>query len=207
MTSFAIGLTTGLTLIVAIGSQNAFVLRLGISHSRVTVLAVVLVCALSDAVLITAGVLGVGAVIEAVPTAMIVVRVLGAAFLIGYGVLALRRALTPSTHQRAALTPEQGGGISMSAAILTSLALTWLNPHVYLDTVILLGSLANQQPDGDKWWWVGGAITASFFWFFSLGFSARLLRPFFARPSSWRILDGLIAVVMLTLGITLAVGQ
>ena len=94
----------------------------------------------------------------------------------------------------------------MKAAVLTIVALTWLNPHVYLDTLIFLGSVANQQGEAARWWWGGGAIAASFLWFTGLGFGARLLRPFFARPSSWRVLDGLIAAVMLSLGVRMAIG-
>ena len=196
------GLATGLALIVAIGSQNAFVLRLGINARRRTVLPVVLVCALSDAALITAGAIGVGAVIESAPAALVAVRVLGAGFLITYGVLAARSAMRPG-----ALAPTDGASsVPLRLAVTTALALTWLNPHVYLDTVVFLGSVANQQGAGDRWWWVGGAITASFIWFFSLGFGARLLRPVFARPRSWQVLDGVIAVVMVTLGIRMALG-
>ena len=196
------GLATGLALIVAIGSQNAFVLRLGISDRRRTVLPVVLVCALSDAVLITAGAIGVGAVIESAPTALVAVRVLGAAFLLTYGVLAARSAMRPGT-----LTPDDGASsVPFGIALTTALALTWLNPHVYLDTVVFLGSVANQQGADERWWWVGGAIVASFVWFFTLGFGARLLRPVFARPRSWQVLDALIAVVMVTLGIRMALG-
>ncbi len=195
------GLATGLALIVAIGSQNAFVLRLGISGRRRTVLPVVLVCALSDAVLITAGAVGVGAVVESAPAALVVVRVLGALFLLTYGVLAARSALRPS-----AMTPDDGASVPIGVAVTTALALTWLNPHVYLDTVVFLGSVANQQGADERWWWVGGAIAASVVWFFALGFGARLLRPVFARPRSWQVLDALIAVVMVTLGIRMALG-
>lgn len=196
------GLATGLALIIAIGSQNAFVLRLGISDRRRTVLPVVLVCALSDAALITAGAVGVGAVVESAPAALVVVRVLGALFLLTYGVLAARSALRPAT-----LTPDAAtSSVPLGVALTTALALTWLNPHVYLDTVVFLGSVANQQGADQRWWWVGGAITASFVWFFALGFGARLLRPVFARPRSWQVLDALIAVVMVTLGIRMALG-
>ena len=195
------GLATGLALIVAIGSQNAYVLRLGISDRRRTVLPVVLVCAVSDAVLITAGAIGVGAIVEAAPLALTVVRVLGAGFLITYGVLAARSALRP-----AALTPDTAPtSVPLGIALVTVAALTWLNPHVYLDTIVFLGSVANQQGPDERWWWVGGAIAASFVWFFALGFGARLLRPVFARPRAWQVLDALIAVVMVSLGIRMAV--
>ena len=198
-----LGLGTGLALIVAIGSQNAFLLRLGIDGRPRTVLAVVMVCALSDAVLIGAGVLGVGAVVEAAPAAVAVVRFLGAGFLIVYGLFAARRALRPGS-----MTVEGGAqGIGTKAAVVTAVALTWLNPHVYLDTVVFLGSVANQQDGDARWWWVRGAVTASFLWFFALGFGARLLRPLFARPGAWRILDAFIAAVMLSLGVRLALGH
>ncbi|WP_026119593.1 LysE/ArgO family amino acid transporter [Nocardiopsis ganjiahuensis] len=229
------GLGTGLALIVAIGAQNAYLLRLGIDGRPTTVLAVVLLCAVSDALLITAGVAGVGGLLEALPTAMVVVRLLGAGFLVVYGLLAAHRALRPGRAQ--ALVPAEndpgaegvpgadresvpvgsGGALAtrpaeargrtgLKAAVLTAFALTWLNPHVYLDTVLFLGSVANQQAGEARWWWAGGAVAGSFLWFFSLGFGARLLRPVFARPGAWRVLDGAIAVIMLTLGVRLALG-
>jgi L-lysine exporter family protein LysE/ArgO len=197
-----LGLSTGLSLIIAIGAQNAFILRLGIQGHNRTILLAVLICAVSDAVLITAGVLGIGAIIRAAPTALIVIRIVGSGFLIVYGCFAASRALRPrALHPASASTT-----IATRTAITTVVALTWLNPHVYLDTVIFLGSVANQQGVAERWWWAGGAVAASFIWFFGLGFGARLLRPFFERPSSWRILDGLIAVVMLFLGVRMAVG-
>jgi L-lysine exporter family protein LysE/ArgO len=196
-----LGLGTGLALIIAIGAQNAYVLRLGISARNGTVLAVVLVCALSDAVLILAGILGIGAVIQALPATLIVIRVLGAGFLIVYGLLAAFRVFRPK-----ALTPSETAEVGLRTAILTTLGLTWLNPHVYLDTVIFLGSVANQQGEAERWWFAAGAVFSSFLWFFTLGFGARLLRPFFARPVSWRILDAFIALVMLTIGVRVALG-
>lgn len=220
-----LGLGTGLALIVAIGSQNAYLLRLGINGNPRTVLAVVLVCAFSDAILIAAGVVGIGGLVQAVPDVLVVIRVLGAGFLIVYGLLAAYRALKPGPAETLVPTTQEpepardGGAVttlrtgtrtrtrsSLSVAVLTALALTWLNPHVYLDTVVFLGSLANQQVGDARWWWAVGALTGSFVWFFALGFGARLLRPFFARPGAWRALDGIIAVVMLTLGIRLALG-
>ncbi|WP_227497165.1 LysE/ArgO family amino acid transporter [Planctomonas psychrotolerans] len=208
------GLGTGLALIVAIGSQNAYLLRLAVS-ARIRIVALaVLICAVSDALLILAGVLGVGAVIERVPGALLVVRFLGAAFLITYGVLAARRALRPSAvalDVRA--DPALGGGSAgghagptLGRALGTMLALTWLNPHVYLDTVVFLGSVANQQGVDERWWWVGGAVCASALWFSALGFGARLLRPIFARPGAWRVFDALIAVIMLGFGAKLLFG-
>jgi L-lysine exporter family protein LysE/ArgO len=197
-----LGLSTGLALIIVIGAQNAYVLRLGIEGQNRIILPVVLVCAVSDAVLIAAGVLGIGAIIHSVPVALVVIRVIGSGFLIVYGTFAARRAFRPK-----ALEPSDAPAqVSLRAAIATMVALTWLNPHVYLDTVIFLGSVANQQGVDERWWWAGGAITGSFVWFFGLGFGARLLRPFFAQPRTWRILDAVIAVVMLFLGIRMAAG-
>lgn len=196
-----LGLGTGLALIIAIGTQNAYLLRLGIAGSNRTIAVAVLVCAVSDAVLILAGIVGIGALVEAAPGALVVIRFLGAAFLLSYGIFALVRVFRPK-----ALVAASTGGITMKAAVLTMVALTWLNPHVYLDTVLFLGSVAQQQGESARWWWGGGAIAASFLWFSVLGFGARLLRPFFARPGSWRILDGFIAAVMLTLGLRMAIG-
>ncbi|MDN4642134.1 LysE/ArgO family amino acid transporter [Agreia sp. PsM10] len=197
-----LGLGTGLALIIAIGAQNAYVLRLGIAARLKIVTVIVTICAVSDAVLIAAGVLGIGVVIEKAPIALVVIRVLGSGFLIVYGLMAARRVFRPQTLEPAGQT----GSISLKTAALTTLALTWLNPHVYLDTIIFLGSVANQQGADERWWWAAGAMTGSLLWFSALGFGARLLRPFFARPNSWRILDAVIAVVMLALGIRMAVG-
>lgn len=197
-----LGFGASLTLIVAIGAQNAYLLRLGVEGRGRTLVTVVLICAISDALLIAAGVAGIGAVIEAAPAAIDVVRIFGAIFLISYGVMAARRAISPQGME----LEGSPANASMKAIILTTLALTWLNPHVYLDTVMLLGSVANQQGETDRWWWALGAMLASFTWFFLLGYGARLLKPFFARPSAWRILDGLIAVIMTGLGVGLIVG-
>ncbi len=197
-----LGLGTGLALIIAIGSQNAFVLRIGIAGDNRTVAAAVAVCAASDAVLIFAGIVGIGVLVDRAPAALTVVQIVGAAFLLCYGLFALFRVWKP----RALLADGSTVRVSTRTAVLTTVALTWLNPHVYLDTVIFLGFVANQQGDTERWWWGAGAITASFIWFISLGFGARLLRPFFARPGSWRVLDALIAAVMLTLGVRMAVG-
>ena len=197
-----LGLVTGLSLIVAIGAQNAFVLRLGIEGRNRVIAPVVIICALSDAALILAGVLGMGALVQAAPVAMVVVRMLGAAFLVVYGLWAARRALRPGTL----VVTGGSDGTGLRVAVGTVLALTWLNPHVYLDTVLFLGSVASQQGPAERWWWVGGAMVASVLWFTGLGFGARLLRPIFARPGAWRVLDGAIAVVMLALGIRLAFG-
>jgi L-lysine exporter family protein LysE/ArgO len=190
------GLGLGLSLIVAIGAQNAFVLRQGLRRQHVGV--VVAVCAASDAVLIAAGVAGAGAVIDSRPWLIDVVRVAGAVFLTGYGLFAARRALRPGV-----LTPDAvASAPSRRATVVTALALTWLNPHVYLDTVVLLGSIAQTHP-GRQWWFAGGAVAGSVLWFVGLGYGARLLRPVFASPRAWRVLDGLIAVVMLALAVSL----
>ncbi|WP_017574621.1 LysE/ArgO family amino acid transporter [Nocardiopsis kunsanensis] len=194
------GMGAGLALIVAIGSQNAHVLRVGVRSGTGTVLPVVAVCVLSDAVLVSAGVLGVGALAQALPFLVEAIRVLGAVFLLAYGLTALRRSLRPGTLVAA----DESAGPGRGGAVATTLALTWLNPHVYLDTVVLLGSLAQQQESDLRWWWTIGAIAGSFLWFTALGGAARLLRPLFARPGAWRVLDLLVAAVMLTLGVRLA---
>ncbi|TCK66196.1 LysE family transporter [Curtobacterium sp. PhB136] len=280
------GLGTGLALIVAIGVQNTYLLRLAVSARLRVVAAAVVVCAVSDAVLIIAGVLGVGAVVERFPVALVVVRLVGAAFLLTYGVLAARRALRPSgdairvaaeddgvavgtstgggnadddgvappgehrapvhggatsvagrdaavdpatvgagpARRDAAVDPATvgagparttlaqppgrsgGGAPAMRTAVLTMLVFTWANPHVYLDTLVFLGSVANQQGADDRWWWTLGAVAASCLWFGALGFGGRLLRPLFAKPVTWRVFDGCVAVVMLAFGVALLVG-
>ena len=196
----ASGLGLGLSLIVAIGAQNAFVLRQGLRGEHVG--PVVAVCALSDAVLITAGVGGAGAVLTRLPQLVTVVRLAGAAFLLGYALLAARRALRP-----AVLDPSAAGGWSpLTGTLGTCLALTWLNPHVYLDTVVLLGSIASTY-DVQRWWFATGAAIGSAAWFTAIGYGARLLRPVFGRPAAWRLLDATIAVVMSALAVSLAVGS
>src|ERR687889_1249294 len=194
----ASGLALGLGLIVAIGAQNAFVLRQGLRVEHVA--AVVAVCALSDIALIAAGVLGAGAALSSVPWLIPVVCFAGAAFLLSYGVLAARRALRPG-----ALLPDSAGArAGFAVTVGTCLALTWLNPHVYLDTVVLLGSMSSTYGD-HRWEFAAGAGLGSVVWFTGLGFGARLLRPVFARPAAWRVLDGAIAVVMIVLAVSLAV--
>lgn len=198
LASAAAGFGTGLSLIVAIGSQNAFVLRQGIR--REAVLPVVALCTVSDAVLIAAGVTGMGAVVTAWPPMLTVVGLAGGAFLLGYAALAARRAVRPSS-----LTAEGGASVSRRRAVLTCLALTWLNPHVYLDTVLLLGSVAAGHGQA-RWTFGVGAALGSLVWFCALGYGARLLSGFFARPGAWRVLDGLIAATMAVIGGTLLVG-
>ncbi len=190
------GLALGLGLIVAIGAQNAFVLRQGLRLEHVA--AVVTVCAVSDVALILAGVLGAGAVLAQVPWLVPVVCFAGAAFLLAYGALAARRAVRPG-----ALLPDAAGArAGLAATVGTCLALTWLNPHVYLDTVVLLGSMASTHGE-HRWEFAAGAGVGSVLWFTGLGYGARLLRPVFARPAAWRVLDGVIAVVMAALAVSL----
>jgi L-lysine exporter family protein LysE/ArgO len=190
-----LGFLASFALIAAIGAQNAFVLRQGIRGEHV--LAVVTVCTVSDIVLIGAGIAGVGALISTHPDALAIAKFGGAAFLAGYGLLAARRAWRPS-----ALTPSQERPARLLEVLVTCLAMTWLNPHVYLDTVVLLGALANEHRD-DRWLFGVGAVTASAVWFVSLGLGARRLAGWFAAPVTWRVLDGLIAVTMLGLGVSL----
>lgn len=198
LVAVASGLALGLGLIVAIGAQNAFVLRQGLRQEHVAV--VVAVCALSDLLLIFAGVLGAGAAVSRVPWLIPVVCFAGTAFLLGYAALAARRALRPG-----ALAPDAGGfRVGLAATVGTCLALTWLNPHVYLDTVVLLGSMASTYGE-HRWLFAAGAGLGSILWFAGLGFGARLLRPVFARPAAWRVLDGVIALVMVALAVSLAV--
>ncbi|RBY81844.1 LysE/ArgO family amino acid transporter [Blastococcus sp. TF02A-26] len=192
------GLALGLGLIVAIGAQNAFVLRQGLRLEHVA--AVVAVCALSDLALIFAGVLGAGEVLERVTWLVPVVCFAGAAFLLGYGALAARRALRPGVL----LSDAAGVGAGLAVTVGTCLALTWLNPHVYLDTVVLLGSTASTYGD-ERWAFAVGAGIGSIVWFTGLGFGARLLRPVFARPTAWRVLDAVIALVMTLLAVSLVV--
>ena len=191
------GFATTMALIAAIGAQNAFVLRQGIRGEHV--LPVVALCTVSDLILIAAGIAGFGALIAAHPDIVTVTKYGGAAFLIGYGLLAARRAFTP-----AALTPADAAPARLTAVLATCLALTFLNPHVYLDTVILLGALANEHQDG-RWLFGLGAVTASAVWFTGLGFGATRLRHLFAAPRTWRLLDGAIAVMMIGLAISLVV--
>jgi len=266
-----LGFGNSIALIVAIGAQNAFLLRVGIEGRRSVVVPVVIFCAVSDAVLITLGVLGVGALLDIAPGALHVMRLGGAAFLLAYAAFAAKRAIRPRTSglepadieplgadgtapasdlatgtalaaeagravetERAATVSEPGTaggstppatgtvtlerprprprasgtatGLTTRAALLTVAAFTWLNPHAYLDTVVLLGSIGNQQGPDDRWWWVLGAVLASITWFSVVGFGARLLRPLFAKPGAWRVLDAFVALVMLTLGLKLLIG-
>lgn len=211
MLSVLSGLGLGLSLIVAIGAQNVFVLRQGMRREHV--LPVVVICALSDALLIAAGVAGLGVVISAAPWLVVVARWAGALFLLGYGLLAARRAWRGGEQLRLDDAPATGGApdgattatatrTALAPVLLTVLALTWLNPHVYLDTVLMLGSIAATHGD-DRWLFAAGAIAASILWFTALGFGARYLGRWLRTERSWRILDGIIAVVMIALAISL----
>lgn len=193
------GFVAGAALIIAIGAQNAFVLRQGIRREHV--LPIVLVCASADALLIAAGVTGLGALIESVPLVLIVARYGGAAFLLGYAMTAARRAM-----QGQRLAVDANAGVSLGCAMATCLTFTFLNPHVYLDTVILLGSLASQRDDSGRWAFGGGAAGASFVWFFALGFGAQRLGPLFGNRLAWRVLDTLIALIMSGLAVVLLLG-
>jgi L-lysine exporter family protein LysE/ArgO len=193
------GLLTGLSLIVAIGAQNAFVLRQGLLKKHVLVM--VLICAISDATLIILGVFGLGALISALPWLLEVIRWAGVAFLFWYGSTSLRRFMKNESLKAA----ESGSG-NLKQTVLTTLALTFLNPHVYLDTVIFIGGIANQFGD-QKWFFALGAVTASFVWFFSLGFGASKAAVLVSKPAFWKILDVFIAAVMYSLAITLAVAK
>ncbi|MFE7629949.1 LysE/ArgO family amino acid transporter [Kocuria sp. NPDC057446] len=191
------GLMSGLALIVALGAQNAFVLRQGIRREHVGV--VVALCAVSDAVLILGGTAGIGALVSRFPEALVVLRWGGAAYLTWWAVRSFRSALTPSSL--AAEAPRSRGSV-----IATTLALTYLNPHVYLDTVVLLGSLANQHGPDARWVFAGGAVAGSLVWFSALGYGARALSGVLSSPRTWRVVDLVIGVVMLALAVKLALG-
>lgn len=216
------GFGLGLSLIVVIGAQNAFVLRQGARRERLV--AVLLVCALSDVVLILAGVAGLGTLIDHAPWVVVAMRWFGVVFLVGYGLVAARRAwrpagytLTVETAESTVAQPGEGGTAlatlvkpkprtRLVPVVLTVLALTWLNPHVYLDTVVLLGSVANTHGADGRWVFAIGACLGSIVWFTALGYGARLLSRWLASPLAWRILDGIIAAIMLALAVSLALG-
>lgn len=212
MLSALAGLGLGLSLIVAIGAQNVFVLRQGIRREHV--IPVILICAISDAVLILAGVAGLGALISAAPWLVPVARWAGAAFLLVYGILAARRAwrgdsALPDTPARdtdpgAPAGTTRSTTTGLAATVTTALALTWLNPHVYLDTVLMLGSIAATH-GAERWLFAAGAVTASILWFTALGFGARYLGRWLRSAFAWRILDAAIAVVMIVIAVSLVV--
>jgi L-lysine exporter family protein LysE/ArgO len=192
------GFFLGFSLILAIGAQNAFVLRQGLKGEYV--LPLVLTCAISDALLIAAGVAGFGALVLAFPLVVSLAKWGGAAFLIVYGFLSFRSALRAG----GALETQGSMATSFGAAISTCLLLTWANPHVYLDTVVLLGGVSAQY--SPSWAFGTGAVVASFVFFFSLGFGARLLRPLFTSPRAWRFLDALVGCVMWAIAASLLIG-
>lgn len=190
------GFSLGISLILAIGAQNAFVLKQGLKQQHVFV--VCLICALSDAILISAGVAGFGAIVQKFPLIEQIARYAGAAFLFFYAAISFKSAIT-TVHVLKAEGKEVG---SATTATLTCLAFTWLNPHVYLDTFVLLGSISTQY-EGQQLAFGVGAVTASFVFFFSLGYGAKLLIPIFKKPLSWKILELAVGIVMLALGISL----
>jgi L-lysine exporter family protein LysE/ArgO len=204
LSAFLAGLGIGASLIIAIGAQNAFVLRQGLRREHVT--AVVVVCMLVDWVLIAAGSLGFGSLVRAFPLVTSLAAWGGALFLLGYGAMSLRSAVHP-----AALSAETDGVspavVTTKAAVLAALAVSLLNPHVYLDTVVLLGSIAAQYEGVLRAWFTMGAWVASLTWFSALGFGARLLAPVFEKPAAWRVLDVAIGVIMWWIAIGLVLGQ
>jgi len=197
--SLLTGLVAGLTLIIAIGAQNAYVLRQGLRREHVGV--VVAVCAVSDVVLIAAGVAGIGVVVERAPTAVEVVRWLGVAFLTVYGLMSLNRARRAETLHAAG-----NGTTTRTGVIMRAAAITWINPHVYLDTVVLLGSLAATHGPEGRWWFGAGAAIGSLLWFSALGYGARRAHRLLASPRAWQVLDVLIGLTMLAIAYSLARG-
>ena len=198
--AFASGFAASAVLIVAIGAQNLFVLRQGLRGRHVG--AVVAFCSAADAALIAVGVAGLGAVLGAVPALSLALTLGGAAFLSVYGGRALLRALRP-----AGMSVEQTAPMPLGAVMASLAGFTFLNPHVYLDTVLLMGALGSSQPAALRPAFVIGAATASLTWFAGLGYGARLLSPLFAKPSSWRVLDALVGATMILLAVGLAVSR
>lgn len=196
LSTWLTGLATGLSLIVVIGVQNALVLRQGLRREHVGL--VVAVCALGDLVLIAAGTAGMGAIATAHPTALRVMAWVGAAYLFWQAFNSFRAAAHASALE-AAEPPCRG------AVLRTVLGVTWLNPHVYLDTVVMLGSVAASH-GAARWWFATGAMTGSILWFSALGFGARMLSGPLGRPSVWRVVDVVIGVVMVLVGIRLLLG-
>ncbi|WP_296058761.1 LysE/ArgO family amino acid transporter [uncultured Amphritea sp.] len=198
--SFLAGLATSAGLIMAIGAQNAFVLSQGVRREYHWSIAGV--CSLLDAVLITAGIAGMGVLIGQSELTLTLISWAGGAFLLWYGANALRSALRSES-----LNLSANNFSSLKSALLTTLALSLLNPHVYLDTVVLLGSIGGRYPDEERYWFGAGAALFSFVWFFSLSLGARWLAPLFRKPVSWRILDGLVCLMMWTLAVLLLSGN
>jgi L-lysine exporter family protein LysE/ArgO len=190
------GLGISGSLIVAIGAQNAFVLRQGLKRQYVFPLATV--CFLSDATLIVLGCAGLGSLVQAYPIAVQAIRWIGAAFLFWYGLRSARAAFHAQSFEAG-----DAAQMSLGTAIRTMLALTWLNPHVYLDTVLLLGGIAGRYPMPTRAAFAAGAASASLLWFYGLAYGARVLAPLFKRPMTWRVLDAFIALVMWTIAVSL----
>lgn len=195
--AFTTGFVLSATLIVAIGAQNAFVLRQGIRKEHVA--AIVAFCALSDFILMGAGVAGLAGVLGNSPALVALLTAAGSGFLVWYGIKALRRAAQPQSLRAA--TGEES--LSLGGAMAQAAGFTLLNPHVYLDTVLLVGSIGTRQPPDMRMWFVGGAACASGVWFTTLGYGARLLAPIFARPRAWQVLDTIVGLTMLTLAVLL----
>ena len=196
MSGFISGLLLGLSLILAIGAQNAFILKQGLRREHVFILCTI--CALSDALLITLGVFGFAWIAAQLPAIESAARYGGAAFLCFYGA----RSFHAAFRSNATLEADATSGTPLATAVLACLAFTWLNPHVYLYTLVLLGSVSSQFPDEQRQFALG-ATSASFLFFFTLGYGARLLAPIFKRPGAWRVLEFLIGCVMWTLAFSL----
>jgi L-lysine exporter family protein LysE/ArgO len=195
--AFTTGFALSATLIIAIGAQNAFVLRQGIRKEHVA--PIVAFCALADLLLIGAGVAGLASVLGNSPTLVALLTAAGSVFLVWYGIRALRRASLPQSLRAAAGNEP----LSLGGAMAQAAGFTLLNPHVYLDTVLLMGSIGTRQPPDMRVWFVGGAACASGVWFTTLGFGARLLAPVFARPRAWQVLDTIVGLTMLALAVML----
>lgn len=195
-TPFFSGFLLSAALIMAIGAQNLFVLRQGLKREHVG--PVILFCGSADALLIAAGVAGVGAFLTAIPQLTFFLTIGGAAFLGWYGIKALRRMAAPE-----AMAVASNGSISLGGAMAATAGFTFLNPHVYLDTVLLMGAAGSAQPAALRPIFVAGAVAASFTWFAALGYGARLLLPLFARPMAWRVLDAIVGITMLSLATSL----
>jgi len=190
--AFATGFALSATLIIAIGAQNSFVLRQGLRREHVV--PIVAFCALADLALISAGVAGLANVLGRAPSLTLALTIAGTLFLMGYGLRAVRRAFQPQ-----ALRAAGRARASLRGAVAQAAAFTFLNPHVYLDTVLLMGSVGARQPADARLWFVGGAALASGAWFAALGFGARLLAPLFSRPRAWQVLDIVVGATMLAL--------
>jgi L-lysine exporter family protein LysE/ArgO len=195
--AFTTGFALSATLIIAIGAQNAFVLRQGIRREHVA--PIVAFCAIADLLLIAVGVAGLAGILGDSPTLVALLTIAGSAFLVWYGIRAMRRALLPQSLRAAAGNEP----LSLANAMAQAAGFTLLNPHVYLDTVLLMGSIGTRQPPDMRIWFVGGAACASGVWFTTLGFGARLLAPIFARPRAWQVLDTLVGLTMLSLAVLL----